>query len=311
MPLEPSLRRTLSKVFSKPAHFQSLTFAEILKWGKKELAFLGDRQAAFEAECLLEVISGCSRAALYLETNREISAKDLNQFQEWIQNRKTRMPLAYILRQTYFWNESLEVGQGCLIPRPETEILIERFIKVSGFSKEKFFQFVDLGCGSGAIGIALLRYFENAQATFLDISEEALQITSKNLGRYDLLDRSEILCSDLFETPRNASKENPKKWDAIVSNPPYLSKQDWKNAEPEILFEPRQALDGGEDGFVFYERILREAPEFLNPCGWLAVEVGQGQAARVAGEMKQRFFKEIKIFRDHSNIERIVLGRTN
>lgn len=311
MPLEPSLRGTLSKVFSKPAQFQSLTFAETLKWGKKELAFLGDRQAAYETECLLEEISGCSRAMLYLELNHEISAKDLNRFREWIQNRKARMPLAYILERAYFWNESLEVGQGCLIPRPETEILVERFIETSGFPKEKKFRFVDLGCGSGAIGIALLRHFKNARAAFLDISEKALQITRKNLGRYKLLDRSEVLHSDLFEAFRTASKENSKKWDAIVSNPPYLSKRDWKNVEPEILFEPRQALDGGENGFVFYERILSAASEFLNPGGWLAVEVGQGQAASVAGRMQRNSFAEIKIFQDYNNIERVVLGRAN
>ncbi len=309
--MNPLFQATLSKVFSKPAPFQSFSIEEILEWGKKELEFLGIQEAAAEAEKLLREVSGCSRPALYLKAKQPVEAKHLKQYRQWIRLRKKRIPSAYISGGAYFWNEYLEVREGCLIPRPETEVLVERFIDVAGFSKEKSFRFLDLGCGSGAIGIALLRYFQNARATFLDISEAALQITGKNLARYGLLARSEILRSDLFEAARNVSKVNPKKWDAIVSNPPYLSRRDWESVEPEIFFEPRQALDGGEDGLVFYDRILREAAEFLNPGGWLAVEVGQGQAASVAERMQRNSFKEIRIFQDYSKIERVLMGQAN
>lgn len=312
MPPESSLCGTLSEVFLKPTQSQSFTLAKILEWGKKELEFLGSAEAAEEAEKLLEEIVDSPRSTLYLEAERQIPAKDLRQYQEWIQCRKKRIPLAYILGKAYFWEESLEVGPGCLIPRPETEVLVERFIEVSGFSKENRFHFLDAGCGSGAIGIALLRYFQNARATFLDSSENALQFTRRNLARYSLGDRAEVVHSDLFEAVRSAAGENPRKWDAMISNPPYLSKEDWENLAPEILFEPREALDGGRDGLAFYDRILSEATEFLNPGGRLALEVGKGQAACVRVKMqKSNFFREIQIFKDYNNIERVVLGRAN
>lgn len=239
------------------------------------------------------------------------------EFSQIIRARKKRIPLAYLLGKAHFYREVLEVGPGCLIPRPETEILIDCFIKHAGFAKQDSFSFLDLGSGSGAIGIAILREFPNARATFSDVSPTALEYTRKNIERYGLLDRSELVLSDLFSAPtflltRSAGEETGgrRKWDAIVSNPPYLSHADFESLQSEVLAEPREALDGGKDGLEFYRRILQEAHLYLKREGWLVMEIGILQAETIAGWMtRANSVIADRIFKDHSGIDRVVMMR--
>ena len=281
---------------------------DLLSWGKEELASLGPGESQAGAERLLAGVLGVERFRLYLGQGDEVSEEKAGDFRRLIAERKRRRPLAYLLGKVSFWNEILEVGPGCLIPRPETELLVERFLEESGFGKNDSFTFLDLGSGSGAIGIALLRHFPRARATFSDVSPEALEITQKNLGRYDLSNRAEIVCSDLFESFRISGRG--RKLNAVLSNPPYLSRADWETAQPEILFEPRMALDGGEDGLDFYRRIAREAPHHLVRGGWLALEAGIHQAAKVSALLLENNFKNIRIFKDYAGIDRVVLAHT-
>ena len=273
-----------------------------LDWGCEELKVLGAQEARASAERLLQELLDQGRANLYREAGRFLEPSLQKAYQRLVQGRKARVPLAYLLKKAYFWNEVLEVGPGCLIPRPETEVMVERFIEKAGFKQESSFSFLDLCCGSGAIGIALLRNFPHAHGTFGDISDEALEQTKTNLSKYSLLDRSTILKSNLFD----AFEEN-KAWDAILSNPPYLSSEDWKGVEPEILQEPRLALDGGEDGFDFYHRISKKAPDFLKPQGVLFLEVGVGQAEKVQCLLKEPF-KDHATFKDYAGIDRVVVA---
>jgi release factor glutamine methyltransferase len=280
----------------------SCSLRELISWAAAELAFLDPRESRASAEWMLENASGLTRSEIYLNANRKVSRKTETEFRRLISARKNRIPAAYLTGKAPFWNEILEVNEGCLIPRPETEILVEKFIENSGFAKDEPFAFLDLGAGSGAIGIALLRHFSQARAVFSDVSPAAQAVARRNLNQYDLLARSEIILSDLFE---NLSG---RKWQAILSNPPYLAWNDWKRVEPEILKEPRQALDGGEDGLEFYRKLIHEAPAYLEPKGWLAVEVGRGQAEEVGGLFKNRGFENIQIFKDHASINRVVMG---
>lgn len=280
---------------------------ELLRWGLRELKHLGHAEARASAERLLEEISGLDRFHLYLDVKRTVPKKNLRTYRAWIRRRKRRVPVAYIVGKVAFWNEALEIKPGCLIPRPETEILVERFIEESGFEKQGIFSFLDLGSGSGAIGIAILRHYPNARGTFSDKSKKALAVTEKNLVRYDLLNRSEVVQSDLFEAFQEKRRE---KWNVIFTNPPYVATADLKKLEPEVLREPRLALDGGSDGLDVCRKIFRRAPEFLNPGGLLLMEFGKGQAKKIVSE-SSKYFNDTKIFKDHAGISRTLLARLN
>ncbi len=334
------------------ASFSSLALGDLLDWGKEELKVLGSSEAEVNAEQLLCQTAGLDRFQLYLEPRRKISRELKIKYCELIARRKKRIPLAYLVGEASFWNETLKVNQDCLIPRPETELLVEQFIRQTRFQKDQAFSFLDLGAGSGAIGISLLRHFAKAKATFSDISRKALELVRDNLTCYALLNRAEIIYSDLFSsfTAEDApglpgvsgavpargdrlgaggrAKRGPltphptlspqgerervrgfRKWNTIVSNPPYLSEDDWQAVEPEIFFEPKIALQGGKDGLDFYRRIVPAAKSYLETNGWLFLETGKGQAGAVRNLFEQNHFQNIMIFKDFNRIERIVSGQ--
>ncbi len=269
----PSLRKALLENASR---------GDLLSWGKEELAFLGTDEATASTERLLAEAAGLDRHQIYLEPAAAVAENHKRLFKSWIQKRKSGVPAAYIIGKSFFWNEVLEVGPGCLIPRPETEILIERFIAETGFEKTASFSFLDLCTGSGAIGVSLLRHFSAAKAALLDVSQEALQIAEKNLKRYELLSRSELVLSNLF------TQVEGRKWNAILCNPPYFAAKDWQDVQSEILCEPSLALDGGQDGLMFYREIIAQAGKYLLPNGWLWMEIGRGQAETEARVHHQR-----------------------
>jgi len=293
------------------------SLAELLLWGEEELADLGGLEARSSAERLLSEISGLSRTELYLKNSWCLIPDQIKIFRELIAKRKSRIPVAYLVGRAYFWEEILKVSPDCLIPRPEAEMLIEAFIHRSGISKDQTFSFLDLGTGSGAVGIALLRHFENAKGTFSDISSKALEVATSNLDRYGIqkgpgplrsqapfeVCRAEVVVSDLFQVFHG------RKWDAIFFNPPYFSNEDWNSVEPEILREPVQALDGGQDGLDFYRSMAEEAGDYLNAGGWMILEMGIHQAPKVKDLLVQNGFKNIFMIEDHAGIERVIMAQ--
>lgn len=274
----------------------------LLLWAGNKLKILGPHESQMEAEWLLAEVLGVVRSELYLE-GRSIPIEKREQFRSYVTQREKRIPLPYIAGKAYFWEEILEIGPACLIPRPETELLVARFIENSGFKKNDYFRFLDLATGSGAIGIALMRHFPNAHATLADISQEALSVARRNVGHYQLAERTEIVQSDCFE---NLTKQ---RWDAIVCNPPYLAEADWQYLEPEIFYEPRQALDGGSDGLDFYRRLLLEVRGHLHVCGWLGLEMGIHQAQTVMAWLEEKRFEVIQCYPDYAGIDRVILAQ--
>ncbi len=279
------------------------TIETLLAWGRGELETLEAGESQTEAEWMLADAIHCGRAQLYLRANQRVPEQTAQRYRACINNRKQGVPLAYILGKAYFWNEDLKVGPGCLIPRPETEILIECFIEHGPYSKESSFSFLDLAAGSGAIAIALLRNFRNATATLSDSSIEALDFARQNVNHYALENRATIIRSDLFKSLSDQA------WDLIVSNPPYLSAADWKCIQPELLKEPKLALDGGVDGLDFYRSIAQQAAAFLNPDGWLLLEIGHTQAHSVIRLCEAGQFKNIQCFKDHAGCDRAVIAQ--
>ncbi len=278
------------------------TIKDLLFWGKEKLQDLGREEAQVSAERLLQAVLNFDRTRLHLEADRKISSEVSLHYQRLIDRRRRREPVAYLAGESFFWKERLEVGPGCLIPRPETEILVGQFLEISGFKPKDAFSFLDLGSGSGAIGIAILREFPKSHGTLVDISPSALSITKKNIHQYHLENRTEVILSDLF------SGLAGQRFDAILSNPPYLSESDWKNVGPEILFEPREALAGGTDGCDFYRKIAQEAPAYLRRAGWLALEAGIGQSKKIHQWLSDRF-DNLYLFDDDAGISRVVMGQ--
>ncbi|MFH1800647.1 MAG: peptide chain release factor N(5)-glutamine methyltransferase [Candidatus Omnitrophota bacterium] len=279
---------------------------ELIALGRAELSRVGIEESQEECERILMKLLGCSRSEIYLKEHKLTAPGAREQFLALLKKRLCRIPLAYLLNEVDFWQETLYVDERCLIPRPETEILVEQILKALGESDERRFSFLDIGTGSGAIAVAILRAFKNATGTMLDISGEALEVAHENLKRYALEDRAKRVRGDLFEP-----FSNNEKWDLIVSNPPYLSEENWERVQGELKFEPKRALDGGKDGLDFYRRITRDAGDHLTSGGLLALEVGQGQAEEVSTWLQTAGYDNIQYFNDHLQVQRVVTAQGN
>jgi release factor glutamine methyltransferase len=277
---------------------------ELIAWGRAELSRAGIEESQEECERIWMKLLGCTRSVIYLREH-ELNLSGLRErFLTILEKRTHRIPLAYLLREADFWQETLFVDERCLIPRPETEILVEQVLSALGADARKTFSFLDIGTGSGAIAVALLRACPNARGTLLDLSGDALDVARENVKRYGLEGRANLVRGDLFDVL------NPgERFDWIVSNPPYLSASDLRELQEELKVEPRQALDGGKDGFDFYRRIIQAAPGHLNPGGRLALELGQGQAERVSKWLHEAGYDNIHRFKDHLQVERVILAQ--
>jgi len=319
---------------------KKLKNSELLKliaWGSAELSHSGIEEGREECERVLIKFLRCSRAEIYLKEHEEDLSGVRGRLIAILEKRAQRIPLAYLLQEADFWQETLFVDERCLIPRPETEILVEQVLKALGKDVEKSISFLDIGTGSGAIAIAILRACKNATGTLLDISGEALEVARKNVEKYGsgesviaseakqsffknriatvppsgeprndngLMIRARLVQGDLFE-----SFSSDEKWDLIVSNPPYLSEEDWSGVQEELKFEPRMALDGGKDGLDFYRKIVAGAQAHLASGGRLALEVGQGQAGKVSKWLQDAGYDNIQRFKDPLGIERVVIAQ--
>ena len=297
---EPLLRE---EQFSVSLIKEEMSVRELLRWAVKTLESLGPDEASASAERLLTEVIGCRKHDLYLCGEEAVSSSAVSRYQDFIRFRKERVPVAYILGFTEFWDEKISVRPGCLIPRPETECLIEAVLRINRWSPKDSFDILDLAAGSGAVGISLLRLFPKANAVFSDLSNLSLEMVRENLNRYSLLNRAQIVQSDLFQSLF------PQKWDVIVSNPPYLSKKDMGQLQPELKYEPAEALYGGEDGLEFYRKISGTAGSYLKFEGCLILEVGQGQAGEVCRMLQQKGLTVFETVKDSLGIDRVISAR--
>ena len=268
-----------------------------VEWGTGELAFLGPREARRECEVILEDLLGLTRSELYLA--RETNPHNFPRFSEFIQARKRRVPLAYLLKRAPFWEDVLEVEAGVFTPRPETEILIESFVKEGGFSPDTAFRFLDLGTGSGAIAVTVAKLFSRARGVASDLSEDALALALKNAKQLGVTDRIERIQGN------GLSVFQAESFDVIFSNPPYIPSSEREGLEEEVRREPRLALDGGPEGLDFYHHMMNGL-SCLRPGGSLWVEIGWGQGECVTSLFKRKGFDQISIFKDLNGIERVV-----
>lgn len=255
------------------------------------------------AEHLLSHVLKRKRLELYLSFDRPLSEEEKTEYRELIRRRGTAEPLQYIIGTVEFFGLEIKVSPGVLIPRPETEILVEKVIesmKTSGPVK-----ILDIGTGSGNIAVALAKNIENAVVTGADISDEALKVASENSAANGVSDRVILKKLDII----NDHLDGEEKFDVIVSNPPYVSLKDFDGLRPELnKYEPRIALTDEKDGLSFYRVISERAWNSLNLQGRLFFEIGQGQSGEISKILESNGFSDIKIYRDYSNIERITTG---
>ncbi len=280
-----------------------LTIREVLNRTTKYFSGKGIESARLDAEVLLAKVLGVNRIDLYINYDRPLVNSELDAYRRVVAERGQRKPIPYITGEKEFMSLNFKVMEGVLIPRPETEILVEAALKY--VKKREIHQptILDIGTGTGCIAVSLAKRLPSASIYATDISTEALKVAKTNAREHDLIDRITFLQGDLFEPIAKLSQQI--KFDLIVSNPPYIRTQELKELPPEIKYEPFLALNGGKEGLVYYERILDEAPGYLKLDGLVLFEVGAGQAHMV--QDISRNFNTLEIIKDYSSIERVLM----
>ncbi len=255
-----------------------------------------------EAELALTHILECDRASLYLDFDLRLNKRQAGEFSQVFIRRLAFEPLQYILGHAAFMGLDFKVNKDVLIPRPETEILVETAIR---YLKDKNSACIlDLGTGSGCIGVSLSKMLTGAVVSASDISALAIEVAKDNAHKHTA--EIEFLQGDMF-TPLN---NKGVLYDLIVSNPPYIAKSDFAGLPRELSYEPALALDGGADGLDYYRRIALEAAEYLHPEGLLILEIGFSQRAAVEGLLRDRGkFRILETVNDYNNIARVLVAR--
>jgi release factor glutamine methyltransferase len=276
------------------------TVLDLLKWTASYFAGKGIENGRLDAELLLAEILKLNRIGLYLNFDRPVQSDELAAFRALIERRARREPLAYILGRCEFWSLPFKVGPDVLIPRGDTETLVEAALKVLPPGGT----LLDVGVGSGAIALAIAHERPDLQIEGIDLSPAALAIAANNAQLLGLAARVSLRQGDLF------ALEGSSQYDVIVSNPPYIAIGEKATLMPEVRdFEPSLALFAGDDGLDCYRAMIPAAKTALKDSGTLLVEVGVGQAAAVAGLFTAAGYVEIFTNRDLTGIERVVGGR--
>jgi len=284
-----------------------MTALELLNWSTN---YLGDHQIEnprLNAELLLAHSLNLSRGGLYIHLHGQLKEREKEALEKLIQRRISGEPLQYILERQEFWSIDFKVDPRVLIPRPETELLVEQSLLI--LSKTPFKRtpsVLELGTGSGAIAIALAKEMKDIFLVATDISRDALVLAKENAKSAEVQNQIEFVNGDLFAPFRFFRERRP--FDLILSNPPYINRSEIQGLPKEVKdYEPISALDGGEDGLEFYRSVTSQAPFYLRKGGWLLLEVGQGQGSKVSDMIeKGGCFNMPELIRDFSGIERVV-----
>ncbi len=286
---------------------KAMTRSALLRAGVSLLSDAGIPNAENEAIWILEFALGTSRLALRLEGSRTISPREQDRVMELFARRAAREPLQYILGSQEFCGLEFLVDRSVLIPRPETELLVEQVVQHNFRTWPPII--ADIGTGSGCIAVALARALPTAVLYATDRSPAALRVAEHNAARHGVKDRVQFLLGNLLEPLRAHGLEG--KVAAVVSNPPYIPDGELLELQPEVrMFEPRLALAGGVDGLEFHHQLLGSAMEFLAPGGLLVLEVGQGQAGPLSEiAVAHGGYAQAGLVRDAAGIERVVCLR--
>ena len=257
-----------------------------------------------DAEVLLSACLKMDRTRFHIDREQSLTENDYQEFRRCIERRKRGEPVAYIVGRKEFWSLLFEVNRHVLIPRPETEILVEEVLKVCSSPKTENLRILEIGTGSGAISIALAHELQNAQIIATDISRDAINVALRNAQINNVANQISFLLGNLFETVSG-------KFDIIVSNPPYISKEEYDRLPSGVRdFEPETALLAGADGTVFHRKIIKAGGVCLKPGGWVFLEIGAGQKKVVENMLNEsNLYDNIAFRNDYAAIERVAIAR--
>ncbi|MEG6585179.1 peptide chain release factor N(5)-glutamine methyltransferase [Dendrosporobacter sp. 1207_IL3150] len=276
------------------------TIGSILKWTGQYFGEKGVENPRLDAEVLLSHILHKERIQLYVHFDQPLQQHELMAFREAVKKRAARLPVAYITGHKEFMGLDFCVTPAVLIPRPDTEVLVEAALKRLKDTDQP--EILDIGTGSGAIVVSVLANIITARGTAVDISEKALAIAKVNAEKNNVAERLQFYQGDIYQPVQG------RIYDAILSNPPYIPNEDISTLAPEVRQEPALALAGGQDGLDFYRRIINDASKYLKPGGFIALEVGIHQArpvASLAESISELSFDSI--ISDYGGIERVVI----
>ncbi|MCI7330984.1 MAG: peptide chain release factor N(5)-glutamine methyltransferase [Selenomonadaceae bacterium] len=279
------------------------TIGRILKWTENFFREKGIESPRLDAEVLLAYLLQKERIYLYVHFDEPLERAELARFHEMVKKRVQRVPVAYILGEKEFMGLTFKVTSDTLVPRPDTEVLVQAAIeRLKALGRPA--KFADIGTGTGAICLSVLHYTEDTTAATVDISPTARAVAEENAVALGLTERVTFYTGDLLEPLKE------QKFAAILSNPPYIPDGDVAGLQAEVrLSEPHTALAGGADGLDFYRRLCSEGPELLENGGFMAFEVGVGQAHAVEALAKENeLIARTEIIKDLAGIERVVVA---
>jgi release factor glutamine methyltransferase len=281
-----------------------ISIAEIILQGAHRLRKAGVPEARREAGSLLSFVLGRDRSFILTHAEDVVGEEQAERFREYLERRAQGEPLQYITTNQEFFGLDFEVTKDVLIPRPETELLVETALKLFAGPADAPF-ICDVGTGSGCIVITLMKQLKEARAVAIDISPEALAVARRNAERYSVTERIDFVLSDCFAA-LNSLDSRPS-FDLIVSNPPYVEEGAMADLQREVRdFEPRNALAAGADGLEIIRHLLLEATKFLKPSGYFLFEIGFNQAPTVRDLLDPKIWRLMDIHKDLQGIPRTV-----
>lgn len=278
-----------------------MTYRECYEQGCRTLQAAGIEEAALDARLLLEAVCGTDRNDLLVHGEQPVAPEAEEKYLNWIRQRAEHIPLQQLTGEQGFMGLTFSVNEHVLIPRQDTEILVEEVLK----ELHDGMRVLDMCTGSGCILLSLLHYSNDCEGLGVDLSAEALEVAGRNVLKVLTPEKAEhahFLQSDLFEKVEG-------KFEIIVSNPPYIASAEVEKLMPEVRdHEPRMALDGTEDGLYFYRRIIEEAGKYLVSSGMLFFEIGYDQGQAVSELMRTEGYCDVQVVQDYAGLDRVVLG---
>ena len=272
---------------------------EALRTGSKILLKNDIKSKDLDAELLLSEVIKKDRSFLIFNQDYPLNTKAYTKFIELIQKRSSRIPIAYLTNKKDFWQNQFYVDRRALIPRPDTEILIEQILDLI---KKENISLLEIGVGSGCIILSILSEKIRVNGVGIDISKEALEVCRLNIKRFKLENRLKLIKSDI-------DKFNQGKYDIIVSNPPYICKSDLRSLNKDFArYEPKKALDGGVDGTSEIRKVIEKSSKLIKKGGKLVLEIGNKQKIKVINILNSNGFYSNKVFKDYSKNERCIIS---
>ena len=272
----------------------------LLNQASKTLEHLSNTSSKLDSEILLSKIIKKNRKYLILNSNEELKKENIKSFDYLVKRRKKGEPIAYLINKKEFWKQNFYINQNVLIPRPDTETLVEETLKL--FNVNSKLNMLDIGTGSGCILLSILKERRNFFGTGIDISKKAINVARFNAKMHQLSNRVKFYNSDV-------DKFLIGKYDLVVSNPPYIKRQDLKYLEVDVKgFEPKLALDGGKDGFSKITKVISKTSTLLKRNGRFILEIGFGQKKKILNILKQNNFFINKVVKDYGKNDRCVIS---